>query len=155
MALAYPLGQGWRQSWSSIEIRVNNAIVLGIQEINYSPSLEPGEVRGAGSRVIAHTLGQGAYEGDFSILLEEFNFLVATLGDNWMTKTFDIVVTYDGSDGGLSVIVDTLRFCRITKTEHSNSNGSTDATIVKCTIKYLDLLLNGVNPLPEQPTVPA
>lgn len=154
MSLAYPLGQGWRQSWSSIEIRVNNSIVLGITEINYSPSLEPGDVRGAGPRVIAFTLGQGAHEGDFTILLEEFDFLVATLGDNWMTKSFDIIVTYDGTDGGLSVIQDTLGAVRITKTEHSNSNGSTDASVVKCTIKYLTLLLNGRDPLPAQPTIP-
>lgn len=154
MSVPYPLIQGVRHSWSSIEIRLNGAIVLGVTEINYSPTLEPGEVRGAGARVIAHTLGQATYEGDFTILLEEFNVLVAALGDQWMTKTFDIVVTYDESGSGLSTIVDTLSGCRITKVEASNSSGSTDGSTRKCTIKYLQLLLNGVDPMPPQPTVP-
>ena len=154
MSVSYPLVNGVRHSWSSIESRVNGSIVLGITEVNYSPTLEPGEVRGAGPRVIAHTLGQASYEGDFTILLEEFNALVAALGDAWMTRTFDIIITYDESGSGLSTIVDTLSGCRITKVEASNSSGSTDASVRKCTIKYLGLLLNGVDPMPAQPTIP-
>lgn len=155
MAIPYPLINGVRHSWSSIEIRVAGLIVLGITEVNYSPSLEPGEVRGAGPRVIAHTLGQATLEGDFTILLEEYKALKAALGaDSFMTKVFDIIVTYDEEGSGLSTVVDTLVGCRISKIEASNSSGSTDASTRKCTIKYLDLLDDGVSPLPPQPTIP-
>lgn len=156
MAIPYPLINGVRHSWSSIEIRVAGQIVLGFTEINYSPTLEPGEVRGAGPRVIAHTLGQGSYEGDFTILLEEFKALTALLGQSgpFMTVPFDIIVTYDEEGSGLSTIVDTIIGARITKFEAGNSSGSTDASTRKCTIKYLGLLVDGVDPLPPQPTIP-
>ncbi len=153
-AIPYPLINGVRHSWSSIECRLNGNIILGVTEVNYSPTLEPGVVRGAGPRPIGHTLGQVEYEGDFTLLLEEFNALVTALGAGWMTRPFDVVVTYDESGSGLSTIVDTLGSCRITKVEASNSADSTDASTRKCTLKFLSLLLNGVDPMPVQPTIP-
>lgn len=153
-AIPYPLINGQRHSWSSIEIRLNGNIVLGLTEINYSPTLEPGVVRGAGALPIGHTLGNAEYEGDFTILLDEFNALTTALGAAWMTKPFDIVVSYDESASGLSTIVDTLGGCRITKVEAGASADSTDPITRKCTVKYLTLLLNGVSPMPAQPTIP-
>lgn len=157
MAIPYPLVNGVRHSWSSIEIRAAGGIILGVTEINYSPTLDPAVVRGAGSLPIGHTLGNAEFDGDFSILLEEFNSLMTLLGSGAMTIPFDIVVAYDPSLGtvatsGMSVIVDTLQSCRISKIENTASSGSTDALVRKCTLKYLGLLLNGVSPLPTQPT---
>jgi hypothetical protein len=160
MAIPYPLINGVRHSWSSVEIRVANQIVLGITEINYSPALDPAVVRGAGALPIGLTLGNMEYDGDFSILLEEFNALQTVLGDGMMTVPFDIVPAYDATlgnvqSGGLSVIVDSLLGCRITKIEAAASSGSTDALVRKCTIKYLDLLLNGLRVGPTLPTTGA
>ena len=160
MAIAYPLINGVRHSFSSVEIRLNNSIVLGITEINYTPTLDPAVVRGAGALPIALTLGNAEYDGDFSILLEEFNQLQTQLGEGMMVVAFDIVISYDATignvpDGGLSVIVDTLKGCRITKIEHGASSGSTDAIVRKCTIKPMDILLNGLRVGPEQPTAAA
>lgn len=154
MATPYPLIQGVRHSWASLEIRVAGNIILGLTELNYSPTLDPAVVIGAGSLPIGHTVGRMEYEGDFSILLEEFNALQLQLGPNWMTKPFDIIASYDESGSGLSTIVDTLGGCRITKVEAGASADSTDPIVRKCTIKYLSLLLNGVNPGPNQPTIP-
>lgn len=160
MAVAYALLNGVRHSWSSVELRVNGLIILGCTEVNYSPKLEPGVVRGAGSLPIAHTLGNAEFEGDFTILLEEFNELLTQLGQGAMAQTFDIVCSYDATlgnvqSGGLSVITDTLQACRITSIEATNSSGSTDATARKCTVKPLMVLLNGINVMAEQPTAPA
>jgi hypothetical protein len=160
MPVAFPMINGVRHSWSSVEIRLDNGIVLGITEINYSPKLEPGIVRGAGALPIAFTLGNAEYDGDFTILLEEFNSLMTQLGPGAMTVSFDIVVSYDATlgnvtEGGLSVIVDTLKGCRITSIEHGASSGSTDAIVRKCTVKPMSMLLNGVSPMPDQPTAAA
>ena len=157
MAVSYPQINGARHSWSSVELRINGNIILGCTELNYSPKLEPGVVRGAGSLPIAHTLGNAEFDGDFSILLEEFNRLMKQLGSGAMAKTFDIIASYDATlggvqSGGLSVIVDTLRGCRITSIENSASSGSTDPNVRKCTVKPLLILLNGVQVTPEQPT---
>lgn len=160
MAVAYPLINGCRHSWSSIEFRANNNVILGITEINYTTKLEPTVVRAAGALPIGLTLGNADFDGDFSLLLEEFNQLMLTLGPGAMAVPFDIVVSYDATlgnvlDGGLSVIVDTLQGCRITNIEASNSGGSTDPSVRKCTIKPTLILLNGVALTPEQPTAAA
>jgi len=144
MSAPYPLTNGFRHSWASIEIRANGPVINGVTEINYSPSLEPGLVFGAGAEAVGRTVGQSKYEGDMTILLEEFNDLVTALGPNWMTVEFDIVVSYDASGSGLSVIQDTLRACRITKYEASNSTTSQDGTARKCTLSILRILTNGV-----------
>jgi hypothetical protein len=153
MTVAYPLINGVRHSWASIEIRVAGNIVLGITEINYNDGLEPGVVRGAGARPIALTTGEASFDGDFTILLEEFNTLVSLLGPRWKTVAFDIVVSYSEEDSGLTTIVDTIQGARITKTEAGNSSGSTDGTTRKCTIKPMGLLWNGVDSMPAQPVV--
>lgn len=160
MSVSYPLINGVRHSYSSVEVRINNQVFLGCTEINYSPKLEPSVVRGAGSLPIALTLGNADYEGDFSLLLEEFNQMLIALGDGAMAIAFDIVINYDPTlggvpDGGLSVVTDTLQGCRITAIEASNSSGSTDATVRKCTIKPMGVLLNGIRVTPEQPTAAA
>jgi hypothetical protein len=149
MSAPYPLVNGFRHAWSSIEIRAAGNIIKGVTEINYAPSLEPGIVYAAGAEPIGRTLGQSKYEGDMSILLEEFNDLVTALGDNWMTVSFDVIVSHDASGSGLSVIQDTLRGCRITEVENGSSATSTDATVRKCTLSIMRILMNGVAPGPD------
>lgn len=152
MSAPYPLINGVRHSWASIEIKLADDIILGITELNYKDKLDPGIVKGAGPRPIAFTLGNAEFDGDFTILLEEFNTLVTKLGDAWKSISFDIIVTYDESGSGLSTIVDTIKGCRITDTEASNSSGSTDGSVRKCAIKALDILWNGFSSAPGQPT---
>src|ERR1700749_4419118 len=142
-ATPYPFISGSRHSWASIEIRVAGQIVLGIIEVNYTPTLDPGVVYGAGPLPIAMTTGKAEFEGEFTILLEEFNTLIQNLGDAFMTQFFDIIVSYDATGTGLTTVVDTLHGCRITKVEASNAASSTDASSRKCSIKMLQLLLNG------------
>lgn len=160
MPTQFPQINGVRHSWSSIEFRANNNVILGITEINYTTKLEPSVVRAAGSLPIGLTLGNADFDGDFSLLLQEFNDLMLTLGSGAMAVPFDIIVAYDATlgnvlSGGLDVIVDTLQGCRITNIEASNSGGSTDASVRKCTIKPTMILLNGIPLTPEQPTAAA
>ncbi len=147
----YPLTNGVRHSWASVEIRVSDDIVLGITEINYKDKLDPGIVKGAGVRPIAFTLGSAEFEGDMTILLEEFNTLVTKLGPGWKAVQFDIIVSYDESGSGLSTIVDTIKGCRITDTEAGATSSNTDGTTRKMPFKCLDILWNGVSSIPDQP----
>lgn len=155
MATPYPLTNGVRHSWASVEIKLSDDIILGITEINYKDNLDPSVVRGAGPRPIAFTTGNYEADGDFTILLEEFNTLLQKLGDGWKTQQFDIIVTYDESKSGLSTIVDTLKGCRITSTEGSNSSSNSDPSLRKLPFKCLDILWNGVSSLPAQAQVSA
>lgn len=149
---AYPLVNGVRHSWASCEIRVDGFIILGITELNYKSKLDPSLVYGAGPRPIAFTLGRAEFDGDFTILLEEFNALVTVLGDAWKTKQFDIVVSYDESGSGLSTIVDTIQACRITDTEAAATSANADAIVRKLPFKCLGILYNGVDSVPAQKT---
>jgi hypothetical protein len=153
MSTPYPLTNGVRHSWASVEIKLGDDIILGITEINYKDTLDPGIVKGAGPRPIAFTLGSYEADGDFTILLEEFNTLIQKLGAGWKSVQFEIIVTYDESGSGLSTIVDTLKGCRITSTEGNNSSANADATVRKLPIKCLDILWNGVSSVPAQPSV--
>lgn len=152
MATQYPQVNGVRHSWASVEIRLADDIVLGIQDINYKDSLDPTAVYGAGPRPIAFTLGRAEFSGDLSILLEEFNTLITKLGAGWKAVSFDIIVTYDESGSGLSTIVDTLKGVRLSDTDGSNSNGNSDPTVRKCSFKCLDILWNGLSSVPAQPS---
>jgi len=155
MSAPYPLVNGARHSWASVEIKVNDDIILGITECNYKDSLDPTAVYGAGPRPIAFTLGRAEYDGDFSILLEEFNTLIQKLGAGWKSKSFDIIVTHDESGSGLSTIVDTIKGCRITSTESASSSANADPNVRKLPFKALDILWNGLSSLPAQVTASA
>lgn len=152
MSAPYPLINGVRHSWASVEIKLDDDIVLGITEINYKDSLDPTAVYGAGPRPIAFTLGRAEFDGDFSILLEEFNTLITKLGAGWKARQFDIIVTHDESGSGLSTIVDTIKGCRITSTENGSSSANSDANVRKLPFKCLDILWNGLSSLPNQAT---
>lgn len=147
MALQNPLINGFYHSWASIEIRCNGNVIQGFTEINYSPGLEPGIVFGAGAEPIGRTLGQASYEGDFTLLLAQFNELITALGENFLTKSFDVVVSYSSPE--IPDTVDTLKGCRITKVENGASTGSTDAVTRKCTLSVMRILLNGLAPGPN------
>lgn len=152
MSVSYPMVNGKRHSWASVELRVDSDIILGITEIDYKASLDPGEVRGAGSAPIAFTMGNSSFEGSFSILLEEFNTLVSKLGAGWMGNAIEIIVSYDESGSGLTTIVDTIQGVRMTSVENSLSASSTDPTVRKLPFKALNILYNGQAATPQAPT---
>lgn len=150
MAVSYPMINGKRHSWASIELRTDGDIILGFTEIDYKASLDPGEVRGAGSAPIAFTMGNSSFEGSVSFLLEEFNSLVSSKGAGWMGASFEIIVSY--SEDGLTTIVDTIQGVRFTSVENSASSSSTDAVVRKLPFKALNILYNGQAATPQAPT---
>jgi hypothetical protein len=118
--------------------------VLGITELNYSSTLDPGDARGSGPYVQGFTLGNFSAEGDFTILLPQFTELMTALGGaGAMGKAFNIISSISEDD--VITVVDTLQGCRITKIEAGASNGSTDAITRKCSLKILRVLNDGIN----------
>lgn len=150
MAVSYPMINGKRHSWASVELRADNDIILGITEADYKASLDPGEVRGAGSAPIAFTMGNSSFEGSISILLEEFNALVQKKGEGWMGQSFELIHSY--SEDGLTTIVDTVQGVRFTSVENSMSASSTDPIVRKLPYKALNILYNGQAATPQAPT---
>lgn len=156
MAIQYPLTNGFRHSWSSIEFRLAGDITLGCTEINYAVKTDRGYVRGAGALPIGQTLGNFTFEADLSILVSEFDQVMQLLGPQAMTQFWDIVVSYDAGVGlidasPLAVIQDTIQQVTITEIAAAASSGSADGLTRKFTLMPSGILWNGVSLTPDQP----
>ena len=156
MAIPYPLINGVRHSWSSVEIKVAGQTFGGVQEVNYGFKLDAATVYGQGSQPIGTTTGKGSFTADMTMLLEEYDAMVSALGPAYATAFFDLQTSYSDEgfvESGLSTVVDTVKSCRITEVAASASNGSTDALTRKITLLPMQMFLNGVSPMPNQPAL--
>lgn len=145
--IPYPLINGNRFDFSSVELRLGNPSTLfvgGVKEVTYSDSLEPGELRGNHAQLIGRTRGQYSAEASLTMFKQEFQQLVALLGAGYMEVSFDTVVSF--SEQGSAVITDVLSGCRIKKAEDSGSEGG-DPLTVKVDLHVMALIRNGVPPL--------
>ena len=141
---SFPLINGNRYSWSSIEIRVGGKLYRGIKEIAYSVSLEPGDVRGTLAQRGGRTRGDYKPEGSMTMFLQEYNEFITDLGPGFMEREFDVVAQY--SDRNQPVVTDKLVSCRIKKADKSHSQGP-DALIVKLDLDIMFIVENGISPI--------
>lgn len=118
----YPLVNGVRYSFASIELSVAGKVILGAKEIAYTETLEPGELRGTSSQLLGRTAGDYSVEGSMTLYREEFDDLLGTLGEGYLRKVFDVTITY--ADEGAPTKTDKLVGCRIKSVEQSNSQGT-------------------------------
>lgn len=140
----FPLINGHRFSWSSIEINVNGTLIRAIKEISYSNNLEPGEMRGTHAQKGGRTRGELKPEASMTIYLEEYNELIKALGQGFLERQFDIVVSY--SEKNAATVTDKIIGARIKKPEKSFSSG-TDALAVKCDLDIMFVIENGLSPI--------
>jgi len=149
--MQYPLINGFRHSWASVEFQANNLTFGGITAINYEALLDGQPVRGAGPLVIGHTVGQASWTGDFEMLLDEWNTFQFSLGNGFMQTYFNIRVTYAAP--GDTTIVDTLSGCRVKSLGASAQASSGDALVRKVPLLITSGNFNGVSPFPNQPSL--
>ncbi len=143
--IEYPLVNGHRYSFASVEAQFNGLPILGIKSINYSPELMPGKVYGSAPQKIGRTRGKEDSSADFEMLRLEFENLKETLGNQGVgfgETAFDIVVQFAEIPNS-PVVTDTLIGFRITKPDLSNADG-TDPSMVKVTGDPMRILLGGV-----------
>lgn len=151
MAIAYPTINGFRHGWAQVEIEVAGGLNLGVTECNYSPNYNQEKVYAQGPLAVGRTLGKTEYEGDFSMLLEEFNVLTQALGPGFATVPFNINVSYDSPNNVFTVITDNLIGCLISGVETSGLvAGSSDAIVRKCKLSIMSVLYNGLSGAPAQ-----
>lgn len=149
MPLQYPLINGHRFDFSSVEISAGARLFNGVKSLKYSQTLEPGKVRGNRSQVIGRTRGPLDSDGSIELYRLEFQELIATLaalrpGVGYMEAAFDITVTY--AEAGSTVIQDVLQGCRIKKHENNGQEGG-DALTVACDLDIMMVLPGGVAPI--------
>lgn len=148
-----PLINGNRYSFASIELRLLGQRYYGVKSINYSDSLEPGEVRGTDPQLIGRTRGKYSADASIEMYLREFDdfssklaSLAASVGlpsaTGYMEVPFDVIVSY--AEDGAPVITHEIIGARIKKSDHSNTEGS-DAISVKNDLHVMVIVKNGVS----------
>ena len=154
--LPFPLINGVRHSWASITWKIAGLSIAGVTAINYAAKLEPGVVYAGGPLPIAHTTGVASYTADVELLLQEYQQLQAALGNGFLTAMFDIEVSYSDegyTSSGAGTITDMIKRCRISEVATGATKQTGDAIVRKLTLIPLEMLFNGVNPMPNQPSV--
>ena len=137
---------GKAYSHSSIEVQLNGKPYLFVKEVTYSDSLEPGEVRGTSAQLLSRTRGDYKSEASITLYKGSAQELVDDLGDGYLEKEFDLVVTRQEQD--MSTIIDTVVKCRIKKIESGSSQGA-DPNEVKLDLHPFYILWNGFSPIAD------
>lgn len=145
----YPLVNGHRHDFSSVEITAGARTFNGVKSIKYSQTLEPGKVRGNRSQIIGRTRGPLDSDGSIELYRLEFQDLIRVLaalrpGVGYMEAVFDITVTF--AESGTEVMQDVLQGCRIKKHEGNGQEGG-DAITVACDLDIMMVLPGGVAPI--------
>ena len=142
--IPYPMTNGARQSFVSIEVKLNGQIFMGITKIDYKRTRERTVVTGTNADPLGKTRGENKYEASCDVYLAEFNqFMVSTMGGNGYGDVFfSVDVTY--SENGFDTIHDTLIGCTVDSTEASNSKG-TEGLVRAVNLAPLKILFNGID----------
>lgn len=141
--LPYPLIKGTRHEWSSIEIKLDSDIYVGVKEIKYSASLKGTKMRGTNPAPIGRTRGEYDCEASIVLWFAEGVQFRKKLGDGYMEKPFDIVVSYVEDE--FDTIVDEIIGVRITKDEGGGSQ-SPDGLTISWDLDPMKILFNGQEP---------
>jgi len=140
MALDYPLVNGHRYSYASIELRMKGKRRRGFTAINYSTRREHGDVEADGDRKIGRTAGFVRNEASITMLKEEADELLRDLGDEYGKQSFDVIATYSA---GVGTITDTVRGCSISSVGNAHQSGGTGGLVVELGLNVMEILLNG------------
>ena len=140
--VAYPLINGHRYSWASIELGVAGDLTRGFKSINYSDGLEPGKVPGTDPSAIGRTRGKHTAEGSVEMYRTEAQNLIEKIGDGFYEVAWDITVCY--REPGLPIITDSIRGVRLKKTNADNSDGSDASSLKFDPDIILPILWNGI-----------
>ena len=144
LPIQYPLVNGHRYSFASIEAIFNGIPFIGFSAVNYKASLKAGMVYGSRPQPIGRTRGKAEFTFDFEMYRLEFELFKATLGIagvGFGESPFDTVVQY--WEAFQPVTTDTILSARIEEVDLSNADGS-DPSKVKCTCSCMGILLNFV-----------
>ena len=137
--IQYPILNGVRHSFSSVELKLNGQIFTGFKSINYSRTRSRSLVRGNHPDPLGKTRGENEYSADCELYLAEWNLFQSQLGDGYGDKFFQVLVTY--SENGFDTIQDRLEGCTMDSTESSNAQGP-DPTIRKVNLMPLKIVFD-------------
>ncbi len=138
IAIQYPLINGHRFSYASLEILLNGLPpMLGIKSANYSDELMPGDIYGTAPQILGQTRGKQKATFDFEIYLLEWEILRASLGFGGQGYGESYWIAQFGFyEIGQPPKQDLITGIRVNKVESANADG-TDGSFVKVTCSAL------------------
>lgn len=145
--IQYPLLNGVRHSFASVEFKFNGLIFVGIASMNYSRTRSRGLIRGNHPDPMGKTIGENEYSADCELYLAEWNQFQASLGNagkGYGDALFTATAVH--SANGFDMITDTLLGCTMDSTEASLAKG-TDGLSRKLQLSPLKILFNGLDDL--------
>lgn len=140
--IPFPLINGARFDFSSVEVKVGALVYRGVKEITYKWTLDPGMMRGTRAMVAGYSRGKYDVEGSITFFKSEYQLFIATLGPGYAEKYFPIVVHHSEAPA-LPIVTDFLNGCRLKSAENSLSEGE-DVLVVKCDLLITSLLEGGL-----------
>lgn len=162
-SIAYPLVNGVRHGFSSIEFKLAGQIFVGFKSIKYGRKRTRVEVRGNSPDPIAKTRGDNAYTGSCEMYLAEWNLFQSALiaaakvafgntdGKGWGDVAFQTLVTYN--ENGFDTIIDTLNGCTADEIS-ADQQQNPDPLVRMIDLAPLKILFNGVDDLAQPLTAP-
>ncbi len=145
MALGFPLVNGNRFDYTSIEAIVSGVPYRGVKAVNYSDSLDKAKQYGTSARPLGKTRGKYDADASLEIFKEEAIVLRTALaalagGDGWGEVDFTLVVAY--AEAGQPVTVDTVQ-ASVQKCEDGHAQGNEGLT-EKWTLTVMEVKRNGL-----------
>lgn len=149
--IPFPLINGVRHGFSSIELKLNTQIFVGFKSINYSRTRTRTMVRGNHPDPIGKTRGENEYSADCELYFAEWVLFQSQLkapeavGDGgYGDAFFPIYVTY--GENGFDTVTDEILGCTMDTTEASNGQGA-DPLVRKIELNPLKVKFGGLDDL--------
>lgn len=140
----YPLVGGIRHEWSSVVIKLQGDLYIGIKSFSYNDTLGPTKIRGTHPVPIGRTRGEYDAEATIELYTAEARQFRKKLGPGYKEIAFDVVCSYD--EDGFDTITDTIVGCRIKKDQGGGQSGA-DALSVSWDLDVMNILWDGVSSL--------
>jgi hypothetical protein len=140
--IPYPIVNGARASFSSVELNMNGLIFVGFKGVAYKRTRTRQKVYGNNPDPIGKTQGFNEYTGEAEVYIAEFNYFMVNTGVGWGDVFFNVYVTY--TTNGFDTIQDTLISCTIDEVD-ANATQSPDPLVRKVVFNPNKILFNGID----------
>ena len=142
--IPYPMANGARASFVSIELKLKGQVFCGFTKIDYKRERERTDLYGNNVDPLGKTRGSNKFEGSCDLYLAEFiAFIMSVLGGpGYGDVFFGVDVTY--SENGSDLVHDQLIGCTLDSTEASQAQGN-EGLKRGVNLHPLKILFNGID----------
>lgn len=142
--IRYPLTDGNRHSWHSLEAKFAGKLFLGFTELSFGYKRNRTIVYGAHPLPLGKTRGKVEFNAKAKLYLAEFIYFTQEVlgGRGYGDKFFTVNGIYQ--EVGFDSIRVQLNGCTLDEAQINNTEGS-DPTAPEITLNPLEILINGVS----------